>query len=168
MLQDKYEGYNDFKTKFICDVPINNREVYRISNKEYRGMKHVDLRIFSRAIEDKTRLVPRIDGLWIERELLEDVIEGLILTRDTPARKGLTETEDNRIVVWQFYITEWEIYRFYKIRKGDAQFVEVRRMMMAVAHNWSPYARKGIVIEMPLVSAVITGLKKAARMKTIK
>lgn len=168
MLDLDYERSGDFKTKVISEIPINDREVYRISNKEYRGMKHVDLRVFARTMEDEARLIPRIEGLWIERELLADVVEGLILSRDTPVRKGLTETEDNRIIVWQFYITEWDIYRFYKLRRGDEQFVELRRMMLNQDRKWGPYYRKGIVVEMRLIDQVIEGLKKALRTPSCK
>jgi len=162
-----YKRSADFKTKFVCDVPINDREVYRISNKEYRDMKYVDLRIFVKAIEDN-KFTPRIQGLWIERELLEDAIEGLTLTRDAPIRRSLSGPEQHHIVVWQFYITEWDIYRFYKVRKKDSEFVEIRRMTMNVDRKWGPYDRKGLVIEMRLIDAVISGLKKALKTHSIK
>lgn len=161
-----YDRSGDFKTKVICDVPINGREVYRISNKEYRGMRHVDLRIFAKAIEDETRFIPRIEGLWIERELLDDVIEGLVLAKDTPVRRSLSGAGDNRIIVWQFYATEWDIYRFYKLRRKDAEFVELRRMMLNSDRKWGPYYRKGVVLETRLLDAVIEGLRKAGRSRS--
>ncbi|HOW59129.1 MAG TPA: hypothetical protein PLO78_05320 [Candidatus Omnitrophota bacterium] len=167
MLGLDYKRNDDFKTKVICDIPINEREIYRISNKEYRGMRHVDLRVFARAIEDPARLIPRIEGLWIERELLGDVIEGLTLAKNTPARRSLCGAEENRIIAWQFYISEWDIYRFYKLRKKDAQFVELRRMMLNVGRKWSPYYRKGTVIEMRLIERVIAGLERAKRARSL-
>ena len=158
-------GDSDVKTKVIRDIPISENGIIRISNKEYRGRPYTDLRLFQGALEDDVKYAPSIQGVLIEGELLGEVIEGFRHAKNKPSAKFPEGAYQHRTTAHDCFITEWDIYRFYKLYRDGNYYIEIRKMTIDNERKWKPYIRKGAVIEMRFADQVIEGLEQAKQIR---
>lgn len=151
---------SEFKTEVICDVTKNDNEVYRIAYKQYREASYVDLRLFFRDKDDRSRLVPTFKGIWVEEPMRRELIRALIDARKAPAVGCPEGKKVESQVVCEIPISGDEIYRVSKGSGKKSSFVDIRRFFRREG-EFIPYKRKGVSIQESVLDDVITGLMKA-------
>lgn len=67
---------NQFEGLLLAEIPKNQREVYRVTRRNYKGHELVDLRIWYRNANTGD-LLPGNKGITIKLELLPELLEVL-------------------------------------------------------------------------------------------
>ena len=55
------------ETVILADIPRSENDIYRISRKDYKGNRYLDLRSFFRAKDDRSKLVPSAKACVLRR-----------------------------------------------------------------------------------------------------
>ena len=67
-----------FECRLLAEIPKNNREVYRVTQREYKGHDLVDLRVWYS--DAKTgEFLPSNKGISLKTDCLPEVIKALSL-----------------------------------------------------------------------------------------
>ena len=117
----------------LCDVPRSENDFYRISRKEYKGERYIDLRIFFRSREDASHLVPTSKGVCFREKLREDVIAGLIMARKAPDVECPAGEQFRSVKIFEIPLSETEHYRISKGAGAKNAFVDIRKFLCAVS-----------------------------------
>lgn len=81
-MTDQFEG------QLLAEIPKNQREVYRISQREYKGHHLVDLRVWF--IDQKSgELLPSNKGISLKTDCLPEIIKALNLVEVVNASQTL-------------------------------------------------------------------------------
>ena len=141
----------------LADVPRSENDIYRISRKDYKGNRYLDLRIFFRAKDDRSKLVPSAKGVCFAEKFREPVIAGLIKARTAPQAVRPEGVSVASVTVCDIPASETEIFRISKGCGQKATFVDIRKFYSKDG-TYFPSKRKGVSIPESALEDVILGL----------
>ncbi|MFH0984880.1 MAG: PC4/YdbC family ssDNA-binding protein [Candidatus Omnitrophota bacterium] len=141
----------------LADVPRSENDIYRISQKDYKGNRYLDLRIFFRAKDDKSKLVPSSKGVCFAEKFREPIIAGLIKARTVPQAVRPEGVSVASVTVCDIPVSGTEIFRISKGCGRKATFVDIRRFYSKDG-SYFPSKRKGVSIPESALEDVILGL----------
>ena len=141
----------------LTDVPRSENDVYRISQKDYKGNRYLDLRIFFRAKDDRNKLVPSAKGVCFAEKFREPVIAGLIKARTAPQAVRPEGVSVASVTVCDIPASETEIFRISKGCGQKATFIDIRKFYSKDG-SYFPSKRKGVSIPESALEDVILGL----------
>jgi len=145
----------------LADVPRSENDIYRISRKDYKGNRYLDLRIFFRAKDNKAKLVPSAKGVCFAEKFREPVIAGLIKARTAPQAVRPEGVSVASFTVCDIPISGTEIFRISKGCGQKATFVDIRKFYSKDG-AYFPSKRKGVSIPESALEDVILGLMPAS------
>ena len=141
----------------LADIPRSENDIYRISQKDYKGNRYLDIRIFFRAKDDKAKLVPSAKGVCFAEKFREPVIAGLIKARTAPQAVRPEGVSVASVTVCDIPASETEIFRISKGCGQKATFVDIRKFYSKDG-SYFPSKRKGVSIPESALEDVILGL----------
>ena len=141
----------------LADIPRSENDIYRISQKDYKGNRYLDLRIFFRAKDDRSKLVPSAKGVCFAEKFREPVIAGLIKARTAPQAVRPEGVSVASVTVCDIPASETEIFRISKGCGQKATFVDIRKFYSKDG-SYFPSKRKGVSIPESALEDVILGL----------
>jgi len=153
------------ETVVLCDVPRSENDIYRISRNAYKGNRYIDLRVFFRAKDDRSKLVPTSKGVCFAEIFREPVIAGLIKARTAPQPVRTEGVSVASITVCDIPVSETEIFRISKGCGQKTTFVDIRKFF-AKDGSYFPSKKKGVSIPESALEEVILGLMPAASAHT--
>ncbi len=145
----------------LADIPRSENDIYRISQKDYKGNRYLDLRIFFRAKDDKARLAPSAKGVCFAEKFREPVIAGLIKARTAPQAVRPEGVSVASVTVCDIPVSETEIFRISKGCGQKAAFIDIRKFWSKDG-SYFPSKRKGVSISESVLEDVILGLMPAS------
>ena len=141
----------------LADVPRSENDIYRISQKDYKGNRYLDLRIFFRAKDDRSKLVPSAKGVCFAEKFREPVIAGLIKARTAPQAVRPEGVSVASVTVCDIPASETEIFRISKGCGTKNAFVDIRKFF-AKDGAFIPSKTKGVSVQESALEDVILGL----------
>lgn len=148
-----------FVTTVLCDVPRSENDVYRISLKECKRGRYIDLRIFFRNPEDASLFLPTLKGVCFREMLREDVIAGLIMARQAPDVERQEGEEFRCVKICEIPLSVTERLRISKGAGARNTFVDVRWFLQKDG-VFVPSKRRGVAILPSSIDEVILGLMR--------
>ncbi|MFH0986040.1 MAG: transcriptional coactivator p15/PC4 family protein [Candidatus Omnitrophota bacterium] len=150
----------------LADIPRSKNDIYRISQKNYKGNRYLDLRIFFRAKDGKAMFLPSGKGVCFAEKFREAIIAGLIKARTAPQAVRTEGVSVASVTVCDIPASETEIFRISKGCGQRATFVDIRKFYSKDG-TYFPSKRKGVSIPESVLEDVILGLMPSSPARAV-